>query len=194
MKINARAVFLCTLLALCIVLVLLINREARQDADLKTTAHRTAPNGDTTPPWRPADGTMWADKIEDPFTSAFLVAWLDLEANRRQREKAAAAAAKAAARPPKPAPGKSPPSAVTPQKAPPRFASVVYQGMIIGTDGSRVALVRMVDDGRQYTLKVGDPLFAVQVKEVTATHMVLTGEADAASRLEQGIAGRVRKD
>ncbi len=96
LKINARAVFLLTLLLLCVVLVALLRGGGRQEGTLKVSGHRVQLAGGGPGESQAGPGPAWAETIEDPFTSAFLVAWLDLEASRK-REREAVRAQQAAA-------------------------------------------------------------------------------------------------
>ncbi|MBL7076192.1 MAG: hypothetical protein ISS31_01860 [Kiritimatiellae bacterium] len=192
LKINARAVFLFSLLLLCVVLVVLLHRGSRQGAGLKTGGHRVRSSRGDAVPERVA-GAMARGDIEDPFTSAFLVAWLDLEASRK-REREAARARQTPVVQPKPAPAKPSPAPAKPKSAP-KWVGVNYQGMIARTDGSRVALVREVEAGTLHTLKVGDTLLAGRVKDISAEHVLLVvGQDEAEHPLRVGVVTRVRKD
>jgi hypothetical protein len=191
LKINTRAVFLFSLLLLCIVLVVLLQRDARQGVGLKTGGHRVRTVAANRAPG-PGAGAVKRKKIEDPFTSAFLVAWLDLEASRR-REREAARARQVAVEKPNPPPAKPAP-APRPRKPEPKWVGVTYQGMIGRTDGSNVALVREVEGGKLHTLKVGDALLGGRVKDITAERVMLAVGENAEQPLRVGVVSRVPKD
>jgi len=192
LKVNARAVFLLTLLALCIVLVMLLHRGARQGADLRMSGHSVSASNGGLLPKRAGMQAVPAEEIEDPFTSAFLVAWLDLETSRL-REREASRAKQALEVAPKPAPAK-PKVAPAPKRQVPKWVGVTYQGMVSRTDGSRVALVNEVAGGKLYTLKVGDVLLGGRVTEIAAERVVLAVGDDADLPLRVGVVSRVPKE
>ena len=124
LKVNARAVFLFIVLLLCLVLVGLAQRGTQRGTHLSVAGHRVAA-AVVAPPPSPVVRVAPKD-IDDPFTSAFLMAWLDLEASRRRQRKAARAREVAAA-PVKPPVKVAPPRKSPPPKPPPKWMSVVYQ-------------------------------------------------------------------
>ncbi|MBT3296428.1 MAG: hypothetical protein HN919_20640 [Verrucomicrobia bacterium] len=192
LKVNVRTVFLFAVLLLTLVLVGLARRGVRRSAHLSMAGHRVVAAA-VTPPPAPVVRVAPRD-IDDPFTSAFLMAWLDLEDSRR-REREAARARDVAAAPVKPAVKVKPrPKTPTP-KPPPKWISVIYQGMIRRTDGSCIAMVAEAGGGRLHTLKVGDPFLAARVKAITPGSVVLVhGAEEDEQSLKVGIVSRVRKD
>jgi hypothetical protein len=192
LKINARAVFLFTVLLLCLVLVGLAQRGTQRGAHLSVAGHRVAA-AVVTPPPSPVVRVAPKD-IDDPFTSVFLMAWLDLEASRR-REREAARARDVAAAPVRP-PVKVAPPRKTPTPPPPaKWISVIYQGMIKRTDGSCIAMVAEAGGGRLHRLKVGDPFLAARVKAISSGRVLLVhGADDDEQSVKVGIVSRVRKD
>ena len=191
LKINARAVFLFTFLLLCLVLVGLARRDTQRGVHLSVAGHRVAA-AVLPPPPSPVVRVAPKD-IDDPFTSAFLMAWLDLEASRR-REREAARARDVAAAPVKPPVKVAPPPKTPPPKTPPKWISVIYQGMIQRTDGSCIAMVAETGGGRLHTLKVGDPFLAARVKAISPECVVLVHGTDDEQSVKVGIVSRVRKD
>ncbi|MDP6491522.1 MAG: hypothetical protein QGG69_07120, partial [Kiritimatiellia bacterium] len=145
---------------------------------------------------RPSMVAVPVNRIEDPFTSVFLTAWLDLEASRkRERELAAARGTAAGSRTPSVPKPKPAPVVVQPAKL--KWVRVIYQGMIARTDGKHVALVREVEGGRQHALAIGDVLEAGRVTDITAERIMLAvgqGEAAQETALRVGVVGRIRKD
>ena len=193
LKINARAVFLFTLLLLCIVLVMLLHHGSRQGDGLKTAGHSVNSGPGTAPPGPPRVKAMPVDKIEDPFPSAFLVAWLDLEASRK-REREATRAKLAVAPNPTAAPA-NPKPAPRPKQQPQKWVRVTYQGMISRTDGVHVALVSEMDGGTLHTLTAGDSLLGGRVKNISAERVMLVIEQDGTEQsLRAGVVSRVPKD
>lgn len=193
LKINARAVFLFTVLLLCILLVVMFRRGARRTDDLKLAGHSVWPVAGDVLGQEGGEAAVAEEDIEDPFTSAFLMAWLDLEASRRREREAARAATVKAAAPPKAAvvPDTKP---APPPKIEPKWISVKYLGMIARTDGFSVAMVSEVDGGMVHTLKEGDAWLAYHVKSVTAARVTLdAGEGLEEEGLPVGVVSRVRK-
>mgnify|MGYP001583391257 CR=1 FL=1 len=193
LKINARAVFLSTLLLLCLVLVALLHRGSRQGAGLRMRGYRARSAVDADAGVRGRRAVLRGD-IEDPFTSAFLVAWLDLEASRKREREAARSREVAVAPPPRTPPAQRKPA--PPKRRPePQWVGVIYQGMVVRTDGSRVALVREVKTGTIHTVKVGDSVLANRVDAIEAERALLVaGENEDEIQLRVGVVGRIRKD
>ena len=193
LKINARAIFLFMILVLAVVLVVMFRQSSRHGQDLSLAGHRIPPSEEHGR-YRPASTGVVGSEIEDPFTSAFLMAWLDLEASRRrEREAARTAAAPVVVAPPiraAVAVEASPAPVVAPQ-----WISVKYQGMIARMDGAQIAMVAEVAGGALHTLKVDDDWLVYRVKEVTAQRVLLdAGEGLEAERLTVGVGSRVRKE
>ncbi len=192
LKINARAVFLSTLLLLCVVLVMLLHHGSRQGIGLKTSGHHVNSTVGAVVP-RPLGAALPTEAVEDPFTSAFLVAWLDLEASR-EREREAARARQPVVE--QPTPGQATPTSVSPpKKKEPKWVRVMYQGMIARTDGTCVALVSEVDGGSLHTLTAGGVLLGGRVKDITAERVLLVvGANETEQPLRVGVVSRVPKD
>ncbi|NQU41217.1 MAG: hypothetical protein HQ523_14805 [Lentisphaerae bacterium] len=183
LKINARAIFLFTVLVLAVVLVVMFQHSNLRGQDMRLAGHRIPPATAQAIAVSPPAARL-PSEIEDPFTSAFLMAWLDLEASR-QRERGIADAAAAQLESPAP----TPPPALAPE-----WISVIYQGMIARMDGSRIALVVEVDGGVLHTLELDDRWLGYRVKSVAPKRIVLGADGEREdAELPVGESSRVRK-
>ncbi len=193
MKINARAVFLSALLVLCIALVMLLRQGSRQDSALEMSGHHVKRVPAVGSAARYDRERVPSDQIQDPFTSAFLVAWLDLEASRK-REREAARMEQRDEEEVRPEPPKPKPASTPKKTRKPQWVGVMYQGMVSRTDGSCVALVGEVEGGALHTLKVGEALLGWRVVSILAERVVLAVGQDSELPLRVGVVSRIPRN
>ncbi len=139
--------------------------------------------------WRRSDGQEVAWSEADPFTSPYLEARLAEEAAARAAEKARKAEAKARAaanaqqqqaKAPKPVAAQSrqkpqpKPAAPPAAPKPPRTITLIYRGMLTHIDGSSVAIVEHVENGRTALLKPGESIEGFSMVQLDRAAAMLT--------------------
>lgn len=138
--------------------------------------------------WRQSADQEAAWSKADPFTSPYLEARLAEEAAARAAEKARKAdeakvsAAKKAqqeqikAKMPSPAATQHPPKPKPepPSLPPPRTITLVYRGMLTQIDGSNVAIVEQLENGKTTMMKPGDTLEGFSMAQLDRAAAVLT--------------------
>jgi len=191
-RVNVRFVtvvcLLCALAAACWVAWRLSEWQPRLPVNRSTALAAPLPVGE----WRRSDGQEadWAEA--SPFTSPYLEARLAeaaaaraaAEARKAREAEARAAAARAAqarkaAQPPPQAavPEKvKPVTPVPPPKPPPkpRTITLVYRGLLTHTDGTQVAIIEQIENGKTALLKQGATLEGFQMTRLDRTTAMLS--------------------
>jgi hypothetical protein len=178
-RINVRFVaaicLLCALAAVGWVTWRLSSRHPRISVNQSTALTSPLPAGE----WRQNADPEAAWSAADPFSSPYLDARLAEQAAARAAEnarKAEAAKARAAAKAqPKQINAKSPsPAAPPPSPAAPRTITLVYRGMLTHIDGSSVAIVEQLENGKTTMMKPGDTLAGFSMAQLDRASAILT--------------------
>ncbi len=141
--------------------------------------------------WRRSDGQEVAWSEADPFTSPYLEARLGAEAAERavakalQQSKKAIALKRAVTRPqPKPQARPTTPPA-TPN--PPHTITLIYRGVLTHIDGTRVAIIDQVENGKTTLMQQGDSIEGFRMAQLDrAAAMLMAADGKTEHALPTG--------
>jgi hypothetical protein len=167
-RINVRFVaaicLLCALAAVGWVSWRLSSRQPRITVNQSTALSAPLPAGE----WRQSADPEAAWSEADPFTAPYLDYRLAEQAAARAAEKARSAAK--AQHQPKP---EAKPAAA-PSLVPPGTITLVYRGMLTQIDGSSVAIIEQLENGKTSMMKPGDTLEGFSMAQLDRAAAILT--------------------
>ncbi len=178
-RINVRFVaaicLFCALAAVGWVTWRLSSRQPRISVNQSPALTSPLPAGE----WRQNADPEAAWSEADPFTSPYLDARLAEQAAARTAEKARSAAKaqpeQINAEKASPAASQHQPTPVAPPSlVPPRTITLVYRGMLTHIDGSSVAIIEQLENGKTSMMNPGDTLKGFSMAQVDRAAAILT--------------------